>query len=1217
MKVSDVELPEVLCATCGCLLPSQSRLAVVSTYEPSKPCLTVLDLNTAQVATKLDLDVPATLARYDPHASMICLSGGDGTVAVFDVRAGRGKPAGRCPLFPSKNQMVCSLDLAGNTICASALRSQLGPLGTQDLVFDTSLRTLDIRSMRPSGSGIYCAEGAASLRWFYGSAGPPQILAGAPSGHLQLLDSSGTMGEPDETMLSLSQRGEQLLSLDVSATSQLICAGGANGSLTIGALESIEVEQLQSNPYASQPELAEPIEVPYCPLDAPIGRMPLPPLQEPEAGATPASAWPAQLMGKRGARQIDPETHLKASSLVPHSYMSLGSVSAAVYRNTSNRPPNMRLPLRERPRRAGYGAEGDYGLEEGEGEGERLVVPEAYAALKRVVVQLGKFGLAEDFSFEAHNMSTALTTLDNTVPNCYCNVVLLILYQLPWLRVHCLSSLTRSQFVLSDELGFLFSMMDRSRGGACQPRNFQRALHQSREATALKLVDAVDLHGNVKEGADGLPAVICKFTAFLLEHLNKEAREGARQAARDAAAKLEAAKLEAARKEGELLSGTVKPGGGAGEGGGGKTGKQEKLSLDAIVAKQYAERLARQQQQQQVKQEASAATDGTGGAASKDKEGGARTVFDELFGSVWQETFTFPGANAKDVVKESTSLVLPLTLPSDEPSQPAQQTPQAAAAAAGATTTQPPPPSAAAKAKTCSFEEALAQCVCKESSTKTWCGELGKYRGARVTKQLRAAPPAMCLLTSQLGSAVMEEWEDAHGGEPWLPAAFRLSLVDGEKPAVHAARAAGADDAGAAEAAAAVCAKGASASRCARSSASPQSARVAAPAGSGHLILYFRVPTARKARKARSHAASAAAGALAADAADDEAAARAVVSAAVAASIAEVEAAAADAPDAEHEPCCEPSEMAGAWDGGAAQWYAWNDFALRPVGAEEVRTAHSDWKRPCIALYTVDGLAARLPPIPTAVASPVATAASLSVNYSLSCPPPPTGEPTFTPLGPRELPPKRGMLVAIDAEFVAVTREVSRPGRHGKAVVVKPARLALARVSCVRGEGPMAGVPFIDSYVQPAEPVVDYLTRFSGLEAHDFMDGIGHHIETMKPVYLKLRQLIDAGVVFVGHGLKTDFEMINVVVPPSQIVDTVNLFYLEGSRRISLRFLAWHLLGEQMANRMQDKHDSIEDARVALQLYKLYVELKKSGKVEETINRLYDVGRDTNWALPM
>ena len=70
--------------------------------------------------------------------------------------------------------------------------------------------------------------------------------------------------------------------------------------------------------------------------------------------------------------------------------------------------------------------------------------------------------------------------LDNTVPNCYCNVALLMLYQLPWLRVHCLGSLMKSQFVLSDELGFLFAMMDRSRGAACQPRNFQRALHQVR-----------------------------------------------------------------------------------------------------------------------------------------------------------------------------------------------------------------------------------------------------------------------------------------------------------------------------------------------------------------------------------------------------------------------------------------------------------------------------------------------------------------------------------------------------------------------------------------------------------------------------------------------------------------------------------------------------------------------------------------------------------------
>ena len=184
------------------------------------------------------------------------------------------------------------------------------------------------------------------------------------------------------------------------------------------------------------------------------------------------------------------------------------------------------------------------------------------------------------------------------------------------------------------------------------------------------------------------------------------------------------------------------------------------------------------------------------------------------------------------------------------------------------------------------------------------------------------------------------------------------------------------------------------------------------------------------------------------------------------------------------------------------------------------------------------------------------------------------------------------------------------------------------------------------------------LTRYSGLSPGDLDPALSrHHIETMKAAYLKLRQLIDAGCVFVGHGLKTDFEMINVVVPPEQIIDTVNLFYLEGSRRISLRFLAWHVLGVQMSNRLADTHDSIEDAyapcppndddtrrvwrgvclcvcslpvhhaccasatrlcdrRTALALYNKYLELQSEGHVQDTINKLYDIGRETQWEVP-
>ncbi len=89
--------------------------------------------------------------------------------------------------------------------------------------------------------------------------------------------------------------------------------------------------------------------------------------------------------------------------------------------------------------------------------------------------------------------------------------------------------------------------------------------------------------------------------------------------------------------------------------------------------------------------------------------------------------------------------------------------------------------------------------------------------------------------------------------------------------------------------------------------------------------------------------------------------------------------------------------------------------------------------------------------------------------------------------------------MAIDAEFVsmqqvsrlaflgsmptlnALYQEETEYRSDGTKKVIRPARLSLARVSVLRGDGPKQAVPFIDDHIHTSETIVDYLTEFSGI----------------------------------------------------------------------------------------------------------------------------------------
>ncbi|XP_076178321.1 RNA exonuclease 4 isoform X2 [Ptiloglossa arizonensis] len=136
----------------------------------------------------------------------------------------------------------------------------------------------------------------------------------------------------------------------------------------------------------------------------------------------------------------------------------------------------------------------------------------------------------------------------------------------------------------------------------------------------------------------------------------------------------------------------------------------------------------------------------------------------------------------------------------------------------------------------------------------------------------------------------------------------------------------------------------------------------------------------------------------------------------------------------------------------------------------------------------------------------------------------------------------------------------------------------IARVSIVNRHG----FCIYDKYVKPREPVKDYRTKVSGIRPHNLWSG-----EQFEVVQKEVAEILK-GRILVGHSLMHDLNVLYLFHPRKHLRDTSRFktfCQLSRGNTPSLKKLAHELLGREIQT---GEHNSIEDARAAMQLYVLY-----------------------------
>uniref|UniRef100_A0A3P8UL68 RRM domain-containing protein n=2 Tax=Cynoglossus semilaevis TaxID=244447 RepID=A0A3P8UL68_CYNSE len=153
----------------------------------------------------------------------------------------------------------------------------------------------------------------------------------------------------------------------------------------------------------------------------------------------------------------------------------------------------------------------------------------------------------------------------------------------------------------------------------------------------------------------------------------------------------------------------------------------------------------------------------------------------------------------------------------------------------------------------------------------------------------------------------------------------------------------------------------------------------------------------------------------------------------------------------------------------------------------------------------------------------------------------------------------------------------------------------LTRVSVVDADGTCV----LDELVKPANRIINYCTRYSGITAAMLRPVT----TTLRNVQHKLKALLPRDAVLVGHSLNSDLVALKLI--HRHVIDTSLLYRREFGQRFKLKVLAQVVLKKHIQTKKMLGHDSIEDAAAALEVAQYFINTGPRQVVERHLEQLW------------